>query len=318
MPSLRQDWVDLSKPIVKGRTVPSETMTSAVETATSTPTRFIDADGIRFAYRRLGNPNTDAPALVMFQHFMGNLDNYDPLIVDGLAAGREVILTDNAGVGSSGGRAADTVPGMAGDVTKVIDALGLSQVDLFGFSMGGHVAQMVTAQRPEIVRRLMLVGTGPRGGVQRDPVTNALFAVTLDPYELMWLPVMFSPSARSQAAGQRYVDRLLSRTEDRDVSPVSAETVAAHSAAAADWAVGSADYLGDMHQPTLVVNGNNDIIVPTINSYALYEGIANASLLLYPDANHGSHFQYPDHFIGEAVRFLDATVTPPWSQEPTS
>jgi pimeloyl-ACP methyl ester carboxylesterase len=294
------------------------TMSPTAETAISTPTRFVETDGIRFAYRRLGNPGTAAPPLVMFQHFMGNLDNYDPLVVDGLAAGREIILTDNAGVGSSGGRAPDTVPGMARDVTKVIDALGLSRVDLFGFSMGGHVAQMVTAQRPELVRRLMLVGTGPRGGVQRDPATNALFAVHLDPYELMWLPVMFSPSARSQAAGRRYVERLLSRTEDRDVSPVSAETVAAHSAAAADWAVGSADYLQEIRQPTLVVNGNNDIIVPTINSYSLYQGIPNAMLLLYPDANHGSHFQYPDHFIGEAVRFLDAPVTPPWSQEPTT
>jgi pimeloyl-ACP methyl ester carboxylesterase len=298
--------------------VSTEMTSPAVETATTTPTRFIDADGTRFAYRRLGDPTTDAPPLVMFQHFMGNLDNYDPLIVDGLAAGREVILTDNAGVGLSGGEAADTLAGMARDVTQVIDALGLDQVDLFGFSMGGHVAQQITVDRPELVRRLLVVGSGPRGGVQRDESTNALFSVTLDPYDLMWLPVMFSPSRRSQAAGQRYLTRLLSRTEDRDVLPVSAATVAAHSAAAAEWALGSPDYLHDIHQPTLVVNGNNDIIVPTVNSYTLYQELPNATLLLYPDANHGSHFQYPDHFIGEAVRFLDAAVTPPWSEEPAA
>src|SRR6201999_533821 len=161
------------------------------------PTRFVEADGIRFAYRRLGNPI--GTPIVLLQHFMGNLDNYDPAITDALAVGREVILTDNAGVGLSTGTAPETVAGMARDAAALIDALGLEHVDLFGFSMGGYVAQQIAVDRPDLVRRLILVGTTPRGGVQRDPSTTALFQVSLDPPDLMWLPIMFTPSARSQA-----------------------------------------------------------------------------------------------------------------------
>src|SRR4029078_6742311 len=125
-------------------------------------TRFVDANGTRFAYRRFGEP-TGTP-IVLLQHFMGNLDSYDPAITDSLAMGREVILTDNAGVGLSTGTAPDTVAGMARDAASLIDALQLEHIDLFGFSMGGHVAQQIAVDRPELVRRLILVGTGPRGG----------------------------------------------------------------------------------------------------------------------------------------------------------
>src|SRR5712691_3861222 len=173
-------------------------------THNSAPTQFIEADGIRFAYRRFGNP-VGTPT-VLLQHFMGNLDNYDPAITDALAAGREVILTDNAGVGLSTGMAPETVAGMAGDAASLIDALGLEQVDLFGFSMGGYVAQQITVDRPELVRRLILVGTGPRGGdgmSQLAPDTAPLFEQEYDPQDLMWLPIFFSPSDKSQAAGRQ-------------------------------------------------------------------------------------------------------------------
>ena len=134
-------------------------MTSQSNTA---PTRFVEADGTRFAYRRFGNPL--GTPMVLLQHFMGNLDSYDPAITDALAMGREVILTDNAGVGLSTGAAPQTVAGMARDAASLIDALGLEHVDLFGFSMGGYVAQQIAVARPDLVRRLILVGTGPRGG----------------------------------------------------------------------------------------------------------------------------------------------------------
>jgi pimeloyl-ACP methyl ester carboxylesterase len=198
----------------------------------TTPTRFVEADRIRFAYRRVGDP-VGTP-IVLLQHFMGNFDNYDPAITDVLAMGREVILTDNAGVGLSTGEAPETVAGMARDAASLIDALGLEHVDLFGFSMGGYVAQQIAVDRPELVRRLILVGTGPRGGDgmgQLDPDVAPLFGTVYDPQDLMWLPIFFSPSAESQAAGRRFLERIRARTEDRDVS-VSDATVAVHLAAA--------------------------------------------------------------------------------------
>src|SRR5882757_6832021 len=210
---------------------PPPTMDGNRDTHDTAPTRFVEADGIRFAYRRFGNPG--GTPIVLLQHFMGNLDNYDPAITDALAAGREVILTDNAGVGLSTGSAPETVAGMARDAASLIDALGLEQVDLFGFSMGGYVAQQVAVDRPGLVRRLMLVGTGPRGGDgmgQLDPDVAPLFGTPYDPQDLMWLPIFFSPSEQSQAAGQRFLERIRARIEGRDV-PVSEATVAAHLAA---------------------------------------------------------------------------------------
>src|SRR6267143_289765 len=182
------------------------------------PTRFVEADGTRFAYRRFGDPI--GTPMVLFQHFMGNLDNYDPAITDALAMGREVILTDNAGVELSTGRAPETVNGMARDAAALIDALRLEQVDLYGFSMGGYVAQQITADRPELVRRLILVGTGPRGGegmAQLAPDVAPLFGTVHDSQDLMWLPIFFAPSDRSQAAGKRFLERIRTRTDDRDV-----------------------------------------------------------------------------------------------------
>jgi len=272
------------------------------------PTRFVEVGGMRFAYRRFGNP-VGTP-IVLLQHFMGNLDTYDPAITDALSTYREVILTDNAGVGLSTGMAPETVAGMAGDAASLIDALGLEQVDLFGFSMGGYVAQQITVDRPELVRRLILVGTGPRGGEgmsQLAPETAPLFGKTYDPQDLMWLPIFFSHSEASQAAGRHYLERVRARTEDRDV-PVPAATVAAHSAAAREWgaaAPGSFDYLNGISQPTLVVNGSNDIVVPTVNSYILQQNLPNAELILFPDSNHGSHFQFTERFNRYVTDFLD-------------
>ncbi|MDX6653912.1 MAG: hypothetical protein QOH18_613 [Solirubrobacterales bacterium] len=288
------------------------TMDAGRDTHDTAPTRFAEADGIRFAYRRFGNP-VGTP-IVLLQHFMGNLDNYDPAITDALAAGREVILTDNAGVGLSTGSAPETVAGMARDAASLIDALGLEGVDLFGFSMGGYVAQQMVVDRPELVRRLILVGTGPRGGegmAQLAADTAPLFAKRYDPQDLMWLPIFFSKSADSQAAGRRFLARIRARTEDRDAA-VSEMTVAAHSAAAREWGVaapGSFDYLKGIHHPALVVNGSNDIVVPTVNSYILQQNLPNAELILFPDSNHGSHFQFTEPFGRYLSGFLDREGT---------
>jgi pimeloyl-ACP methyl ester carboxylesterase len=277
-------------------------------THNTTPTQFVEADGVRFAYRRFGNP-VGTP-VVLLQHFMGNLDNYDPAITDALAQGREVILTDNAGVGLSTGEAPQNVAGMARDAASLIDALGLEHVDLFGFSMGGYVAQQIAVDRPELVRRLILVGTGPRGGEGMGQLATdvaPLFGKTYDPQDLMWLPIFFSPSQESQAAGRRYLERTRARADDRDI-PVSEATVAAHAAAAAEWgaaAPGSYDYLAGIRQPTLVVNGSDDIVVATVNSYILQQNLPDAELILFPDSNHGSHFQFTERFNRYISDFLD-------------
>lgn len=296
---IRVAWV--SPPREEGTTMSEDSLRTA-------RTRFVEVDGARFAYRRFGG----GPGLPIFlvQHFMGNLDNFDPAITDGLAAGREVVLFDNRGVGSSGGTAADTVEAMAKDAAAVVDALGLSYIDLFGFSMGGHVAQMIALHRPELVRRLVLVGTGPRGGEgmsQMDPAVVPLFGRRDDVGEAMWLPIMFSPSDRSQAAGRRYLERITARVEDRD-EPVKQETILNHRAAAGEWGRPGENtfaYLADITAPTLVVNGSNDIVVPTVNSYHLQQNIPDAELLLFPDSNHGPHFQYPERFLRRAHDFLD-------------
>jgi pimeloyl-ACP methyl ester carboxylesterase len=276
-----------------------------VSIAANAPTRFVDIGGTRFAYRRFGTPA--GPPVVCVQHFMGNLDNFDPAISDALATGREVILFDNAGVGSSTGTAPDTVDAMAADAAGFIDGLGLATVDLLGHSMGGEVAQLIALDRPDLVRRLVLVGTGPRGGELMTPDTARLFAKRPQDGLDMWLPIMFSPSKESQAAGRAFISRITARAQDRDV-PVSEQTIAAHGAAAAEWGIqaeGSVDYLSRIAQPTLVVNGSNDIVIPTINSYTLYQGLPDAELTLYPDANHGAHFQYPARFARRVIDFLD-------------
>jgi pimeloyl-ACP methyl ester carboxylesterase len=161
--------------------------------------------------------------------------------------------------------------------------------------------------RSDLVRRLILVGTGPRGGVQQAPEVAALFTKRDELGDNMWLPIMFSPSESSQAAGRAFIERIRARTEDGDLT-VSAETIAAHRAAAREWgtaAESSFDYLARIDQPTLIVNGNDDIVIPTINSYTLYQHLPNAQLMLLPDSNHGAHFQYPKLFVRRIIDFLD-------------
>ena len=278
-------------------------MTNSHDTA---PTQCIEARAVKYAYRRFGAAM--GTPVVFLQHFRGGLDNWDPKVTDGLARNRPVILFNNAGVASSGGEPVDTVSAMAKHVVTFINALGLKQVDLLGFSLGGFVAQQVGIEYPDLIRRVVLAGTGPQGGEGMDSFTPkvAEHATRETPVLEDFLYLFFSPSETSQAAGRAFWDRRHTRT-DQDI-PSSMAAMGAQAAAIASWgAVPKTDRYGQLKnikQPVLVVNGHDDIMVPTINSFILQQRIPNATLILYPDSGHGAIFQYPDLFVSHAGTFL--------------
>jgi pimeloyl-ACP methyl ester carboxylesterase len=271
------------------------------------PTEFVESNGIRFAYRRFGKPN--GVPLVFNQHFRGTMDYWDPAVTDGLAKNREVILFNNAGVSSSSGKAPTSVQEMAGNAIAFIESFGLTKVDVLGFSIGGMVAQEITVQAPDLVRRLILVGTGPRGADMSTSKSAEIFAGAYDPPEHLWLAVHFSPSPSSRAAGLAFLKRKLLR-QDRDPE-VSEQAGAAQREAIGKYyapADSALAYLKEIRQPTLIVQGSNDVIVPTVNSYILQQNLPNAQLILYPDANHGSFYQYPELFVSQAGQFLTSAL----------
>ena len=271
------------------------------------PTQFVDANSIRFAYRRFGK--TGGVPLVLNIHFTGTMDHWDPAVTNGLALGREVILFNNAGISSTSGEVPQSIEEMAANAAAFIKALGLTQVDVLGFSMGGLIAQELALAEPQLVRRLILVGTGPRSGegmASLTPQAQEIFGATYEEPDHLWLRVHFSPSDTSQAAGRKFLQRLRLRTEGRD--PEANDKVApAQLAALAKWGApreNPFDYLLALAQPTLVINGDNDVIIYSINSWILQQNIPNAQLIIYPDANHGSLYQYPERFVTHVAQFL--------------
>jgi pimeloyl-ACP methyl ester carboxylesterase len=269
------------------------------------PTQVVEANGIRFAYRRFGK--LEGVPIVLNQHFKGGLDYWDPAVTDGLAQTREVILFNNAGIASSSGEVPPSIPQMGANAIAFIRALGLSKVDVLGFSIGGMVAQEIALQAPALVRKLILVGTGPRGADMSASRSAEIFAGSYDPPEHLWLAVHFSPSAASRTAGIAFLERK-HRRKDRDVEVTEAAAARQREAIGAYIAGGESaqDHLKDLRLPTLIVQGNNDVIIPTMNSYVLQQKLPNAQLILYPDANHGSFYQYPELFVKHATLFLEA------------
>jgi pimeloyl-ACP methyl ester carboxylesterase len=280
------------------------------ESQLTTPNRTVAApNGVTYAYRRYGDASSGAPPLVVLQHFRGNLDNWDPALVDPLAETREVISFDYAGVGGSSGAIARTVTAMAHEALAFIDALELQWIDVLGFSLGGFVAQELTLIRPQLVRRLVLAGTGPQGGEEMHGFSDDVFghATRDEPGAEDLLALFFERSETSVAKGREFVERIFTRTEDRDAD-TTLETRDAQLDAIAAWGIPEPrklDRLEGIRQPVLVANGDNDRMVPTRNSRLLADRLPNARLGIYRDAGHGFLFQYPAEFAREVTAFLD-------------
>lgn len=281
-----------------------ETDRHVVTSYTDAPTRTITAGGANFAYRELG-PKTGVP-VIFLTHLAAVLDNWDPRVVDGIAAKHRVITFDNRGVGASTGSTPDTIQAMAKDAVTFIRALGLGQVDLLGFSMGGMIAQVIAQDEPQLVRKIILAGTGPAGGEGIKNVTRISHLDTIrglltfqDPKQFLF----FTRTPNGRQAGQEFLARLKERTQNRDKA-ISLRSYAAQLKAIHRWGLERPTDLSVIHQPVLVANGDSDKMVPSKNSADLARRLLDSQLVIYPDAGHGGIFQYHTQFAHQALEFL--------------
>ena len=267
------------------------------------PTKFVEADGIRYAYRRFGKAGT--VPLLFLGYFNSNMDAWDPAVTNSVAADHEVILFDNAGVGASGGETPYTVMEMSQHCVAFCNALGLKAIDVVGFSLGGMIVQQLALDHPRLFQRLILLGTGPRGG-EGMTFTELSPEEQADPVAFL-LGAFFTPSDASQAAGRQYMKRLKFRKEDRDL-PVSRNSAVAQLAAIKGWgtvpATGRYATLKNITQPTLIVHGNKDIVVAPVNALILAEHLPSAQLIVYSDSSHGAHYQHAKLFLEHVKLFL--------------
>jgi pimeloyl-ACP methyl ester carboxylesterase len=265
---------------------------------------FVQIGGVQVVYRRFGKPG--APPLVLLNYFAANMDDWDPKITNGFAKRRDVIIFDYPGVGRSTGSNPSTVAKMTKDVVAFCRALELGSFDIFGFSLGGMIAQEVAAEHPDMLRRVILLGTAPRGG---EDLTFADLSVDeLDDPVALTLHALFTPSETSQTAGRAYLERLKVRTGDKD-NPVSKQAATAQLEAIREWGIipGEKRYaiLAQIQHPTLIVHGTKDVVVAPINAFIMVEHIPNAQLIMYPDASHAAQSQHADAFLEHARIFLD-------------
>jgi pimeloyl-ACP methyl ester carboxylesterase len=277
------------------------------ETYEHAPTETVDVGGTKFAYRQLG-PEMRVPVIAL-NHLGAVLDNWDPRVIDGIAAKRRVIAFDNRGIGASGGSTPTSVEAMARDAVAVIRALGLDQVDLFGFSLGGMVSQVIAQEEPQLVRKMVLAGTGPAGGEGIDKVTRITiremvrgFLTFKDPKYYLF----FTQTPNGRTAAREFLGRLKERKQDRDkrISPIAfrAQLKAIHA-----WGTQQPQDLSNVRQPALVANGDRDRMVPSSNTIDLARRLPNGRLVeLYPDAGHGGVFQYHQEFVPAVLEFLES------------
>jgi pimeloyl-ACP methyl ester carboxylesterase len=268
------------------------------------PARTIGAGGVSYAYRELG-PKGGIP-VIFFVHLAATLDNWDPRIIDPIAKNHHVITFDNQGVGASTGQVPDSIEAMADDAYTFIKALGHEKIDIFSFSLGGMVAQALVLKHPDLVRKLVLTGTGPAGGKDMDKVAGTTYYDILraaltrsDAKEFLF----FNRNATGKAAAKAFITRLQERTADRD-APISVKAFQTQLKAIKRWGRGTPADLSKLTQPTLIANGDNDRMVPSVLSEDLHRRITGSELIIYPDSGHGGIFQFHDKFAPVAVEFL--------------
>lgn len=269
------------------------------------PTRTVSAGGVQFAYRELGTAHPGTP-LVCLIHLAAVLDNWDPRVIDGLAARHRVITFDNRGVGASSGSPAASMEEMARDAVSFIKALGLTQVDLFGFSMGGMIAQEIVQMAPQLVRKMIITGTGPAGGEGISKVARVTYLDMLRGLLTFQDPKQFLFFTRTPAgirAGKEFLLRLKERTEDRDKA-ITVAALQAQLKALRLWGNKAPADLSKIHHPVLVANGDNDRMVPSKNTHDLAQRLPNSELVIYPDSGHGAVFQFHADFVPKALEFL--------------
>lgn len=268
------------------------------------PTRTIDVAGVPFVYREIG-PDSGVP-VIFLHHLMAVLDDWDPRVIDGIAAQRRVIAFDNRGVGASGGSVPNTIEEMGRDAIAFIRALGYKQVDLLGFSLGGGVAQMVALQAPDLVRRMVLAGTGPKGGGGIEEI-NKVAALAYLKSALTWSDarnfLFFPRTPEGKRAARDYFAALKERTQDRD-QPISLQARRAQLAAIKTAGLSEPDDLSRITQPVLVANGDHDLMVASGLSADMARRLPNARLTIYPDSGHGGVFQHHRAFVPEVLDFL--------------
>ena len=273
-------------------------------TYVNAPNRTVDVGGTTFAYRELGTAS--GVPVIFLNHLAAVLDNWDPRVVDGIAARHRVIVFDNRGIGASGGSTPDTIEAMARDAVAFIRSLGFKRVDLLGFSLGGMVSQVIAELEPQLVRKMILAGTGPAGGVGINKVTRITIVDMLKGYLTFKDPkhyLFFTTTANGRREAVKFIKRLKERTEDRD-KPISVRAFRTQLRAIHAWGVQQPSDLSTIRQPVFVANGDHDRMVPTSNTVDLAKRLPNSELKIYPDAGHGGIFQFHDEFVAQALEFL--------------
>jgi pimeloyl-ACP methyl ester carboxylesterase len=267
------------------------------------PTEYIEVESVQYAYRSLGK-QSKVP-IVCLQHFTGTLDNWDPIIINGLAKERQVITIDNTGVGNSGGTTPDNVQDMTRDAIKIITALGVKQCDLLGFSLGGFIAQIIAVVRPDLVRKIILVGTAPQATKALHSFSRLVEkAFSLPPMEI-FLFIFATKSEKSRTKVTATLRRLQERKQDRD-KETSMPAIQAQIKALTRWGTDPVTIdLSKITHPVLIIQGSDDEMMDSATSLELYKQIPNSVLTYYPDSAHGSFFQYPEMFVEQANFFLN-------------